>query len=260
MPDLDKRQRHDQSAIYVSNDGTLHILGRDLTPSLKDFREQSAIYGQSSDGLRTCSGEQRPGSIGELAEITGTVEGILIVGPGGYFRSADNGHSFSAKIPYRFADKMARIAVGLDRRTAYVVGDAAQGGLWMQATEDGGKTWRRARIDTASAASAWRYPAVTVSQAGRVHVVWMDDRDGHGAVYHAYSDDGGRTFSENARVSDRPFYFPADAPPPPPATQNGTWIGDYMSLTVVHDKVVAAWSDQRAGLGLSAVYAAAGAP
>src|SRR5580704_4440608 len=46
-------QRHDQSAIYVSNDGTLHILGRDLTPSLKDFREQSAIYGQSSDGLRT---------------------------------------------------------------------------------------------------------------------------------------------------------------------------------------------------------------
>jgi hypothetical protein len=67
--------------------------------------------------------------------------------------------------------------------------------------------------------------------------------------------------SENARVSDRPFHFPADAPPPPPATQTGDWIGDYLSLTTVGDEVIAAWSDQRgAGTLLSAIYTAVGTP
>lgn len=77
-------------------------------------------------------------------------------------------------------------------------------------------------------------------------------------MYHAYSDDGGQSFSKNERVSDRPFPFPSDLPPPPPANQKGTWIGDYLSVTTVADKVVVAWSDQRAGTPLSGVYAAMG--
>jgi hypothetical protein len=252
-------ERHDQSAVYVSDNGTVHVLGVDNdAPRLG--QEHQVLYAQSNKDLDQCSNQQRLDSIGQLVQIVGTVSGLLIIGPEGYFTSADSGHSFSARIPCHCADFLVRAAASPDHRMAYVVGDARQNGLWLQATEDGGKTWRKSRVDTAASASAWRYPAIAVSKSGRVHVTWMDDRDGHGVVYHAYSDDGGRTFSENARVSDRPFYFPSDAPPPPPATQNGTWIGDYMSLTVVHDKVIAAWSDQRAGLPLSAVYSAVGAP
>jgi hypothetical protein len=88
----------------------------------------------------------------------------------------------------------------------------------------------------------------------------MDDHEGYGAVYHAYSDDRGRSFSNASRVSDVRFSFPANAPPPPPGTQTGTWIGDYMSVTTVSDNIVVAWSDQRAGLTLSAVYIAVGTP
>jgi hypothetical protein len=72
----------------------------------------------------------------------------------------------------------------------------------------------------------------------------MDDRAGFGAVYHAPSDDAGANFSSSTRVSDRQFRFPADAPAPPPATQNGTWVGDYLSLTTAGGLAIVAWSDQ----------------
>ena len=97
-----------------------------------------------------------------------------------------------------------------------------------------------------------------VDGGGRIHVVWMDDRNGYGAVYHAYSDDQGKTFSDNSRVSDKIFSFPGSAPPPPPATQEGTWIGDYLSVTTVRDKVIVAWSDQRSGTPKSAIYESVG--
>ena len=128
----------------------------------------------------------------------------------------------------------------------------------MQMSTDGGRTWRTKRVDDAARATAWRYPAVHVDPKGRVHVAWMDDRAGFGAIYHAYSDDAGATFSPNTRLSDKTFPFPANAPPPPPATQNGTWVGDYLSLTTVGDLAIVAWSDQRAGKPKSVVQISVG--
>jgi hypothetical protein len=59
-------------------------------------------------------------------------------------------------------------------------------------------------------------------------------------------------------LSDKPFAFPSSAPVPPPATQNGTWVGDYLSLATVADLVIVAWSDQRAGTPKSVVQIAVG--
>jgi len=101
-------------------------------------------------------------------------------------------------------------------------------------------------------------PALHVDRAGRVHVVWMDDRSGSGAMYHAYSDDTGAHFSPNTRVSDQPFRFPANAPPPPPGTQDGSWVGDYLAVTSAGNRVVVAWSDQRTGAPKSIVQVAVG--
>jgi hypothetical protein len=50
------------------------------------------------------------------------------------------------------------------------------------------------RVDDARRASAWRYPAIHVDARGRVHVIWIDDRSGSGALYHPYSDDAGASF------------------------------------------------------------------
>jgi len=145
---------------------------------------------------------------------------------------------------------------------------------WVQYTEKGSELrhWVVVqRIDKNGLQSHLRAPLpldeemrqlqadIHVDAEGGVHVVWMDDRDGNGAVYHTVSTDGGETFSEVSRVSDTRFPFPALAPPPPPATQDGSWIGNYLSITGVGDEVIVAWSDQRAGLARSSVYAAVGA-
>jgi hypothetical protein len=250
---------HDQSDIAVSADGTVYVIGVDIGPPIGKNEHLPVLFARVGSGLHVCSDRQKLPSLEQLPQLAVTAESVFIVGANGYLRSTDGGHSFAPRELHRFANLLVRVAVSPDHRTVYVVGDALRGGLWLSATSDSGKTWRKTRVDTAGDASAWRYPAIRVEASGRVHVVWMDDRGKRGgAVYHAYSDDGGQSFSENARVSDRPFYFPADFPPPPPATQNGTWIGDYLSLTLVHDKVVVAWSDQRAGTPLSAVYAAVG--
>ena len=252
----DNNTRHDQSNLTIGKTGGIHVIGLDIAHSLKE-RRPTLLYARSTDGGKTFTGQQRLDGIGQLPQTTDLESGLLIAGPTGYYFSEDHGISFPSKMTRRFADKLVRVAVSPDRRTAYVIGDSKAGGLYVHVTSDG-VTWRMTRVDDAPQATAWRYPAIHVDDRGRIHIVWIDDRTGYGALYHAYSDDGGTSFSPSTCVSDRPFLFPADYPPPPPATQNGTWIGDYLSLTTVGDKVIVAWSDQRRRTPKSVVYVAVG--
>lgn len=256
----DSDTRHDQSHIHLGRDGVLHVLGLDIAPRTPNRPSQRPrlLYARSADGGKHCEAARRLEGIGELPQAADAVSGLYLIGPTGYYVSADHGMTFSERQPRAFGAKLVRVGVSPDRRTVYAVGDSTLGGLWLHATSDGGTTWRKTRIDDAARASASRYPAVHVDAKGRIHVVWMDDRAGHGAVYHAYSDDNGASFSANTRVTDRPFPFPADAPPPPPATQSGMWIGDYLAVTSVGDRVIVAWSDQRAGLTRGVVRVAVG--
>ena len=253
---------HDQSNLTVSSDGTVHIVGFDIYMAAlpSDRLIQRLLYARSTDGLKSCTNQIRLQEVGQLPQLVSTRDALLIVGSAGFYSSVDNGETFGPRQLHSFGNRLARAAADPSRGIIYVVGDAVTGGLWLNRTEDGGNTWQKARIDDARRATAWRFPAISVSTEGRVHVVWMDDREGYGAVYHAYSDDGGKSFSRNERVSDKSFPFPGDSPPPPPANQKGTWVGDYLSVTTVADKVVVAWSDQRAGTPLSGVYAAVGSP
>jgi hypothetical protein len=41
---------------------------------------------------------------------------------------------------------------------------------------------------------------------------------------------------------------------------DGTWIGDYLSLTTAGGVIIVAWSDQRAGTPKSVVQIAVGSP
>jgi hypothetical protein len=250
---------HYAANMTVSSDGTIHIVGVDTYHAMlpSDQLVQRLLYARSTDGLNSCTNQIRLPLVGGQPQLVSTRDALLIVGAVGFYVSVDNGETFGPRQLYDFGYRFARAAGDPSRRIVYVVGDAKRGGgLWLSASRDGGKSWKRTRIDDARSAKAWRFPAITVSKDGRVHVVWMDDREGYGALYHAYSDDSGRSFSKSERVSDQPFPFP----PPPPVLQPGTWIGDYISVTTVADKVVVAWSDQRAGRPLSAVYSAVGSP
>ena len=252
----DNMTRHDQSNVHVGRDGIVYLVGFDIrTPPNPDG---ALLFARSTDGGKTCLGQRRLIGVGQLPQILDTQFGLLIAGPVGYYTSADKGASFSPRGSRPFGDKLARLGLSPDRRTVYAVGDSTAGGLQIQSSADGGRTWHVTRVDDAARATAWRYPAIHVDRGGRVHVVWMDDRSGFGAIYHAYSDNAGGNFSPNTRVSDQPFAFPAGAPVPPPATQNGTWIGDYISLTTAGDRAIVAWSDQRAGTPKSVVQIAVG--
>jgi hypothetical protein len=252
----DQNTTHDQSNVHIGRDDVVYLVGFDIKFPANPGGQ--LLYASSRDAGKTCVAQSRLAGVGQLPQVVDTQFGLLIVGPEGYLTSADRGKSFSPKASRSFGAKLTRLALSPDRRTAYAVGDSIAGGLRIQTSVDGGKSWRVTRVDDAARATAWRYPAVHVDVGGRVHVAWMDDRSGFGAIYHAYSDDAGVSFSPNTRLSDQQFRFPPNAPAPPPGTQDGTWIGDYLSLTTTAGVVIVAWSDQRAGTPKSAVQIAIG--
>jgi hypothetical protein len=75
---------------------------------------------------------------------------------------------------------------------------------------DGGKTWSEPRTindDDPKQQYAQVIPMISVAPNGRVDVAWWDTRSDPGIrgndVYYAYSNDDGKTWSKNVRVSDR---------------------------------------------------------
>lgn len=248
---------HDQSHLTPGADGTMHLFGTDIHPRHKG--KPPLLHARIVNGGKACGKAATVASLGQLPQAAAGPKGLVAVGTGGTQRSTD-GLSFTPGKPMPFGDKLVRVAASPDRKRVHVVGDNSWNGLWVYTSLDAGDTWTRSQVVTPGTAKAWRFPAVHVDGTGRVHVVWMDDHEGFGAIYHASSDDRGQTFGAPSRVSDAQFPFPAKAPPPPPGTQDGSWIGDYLSLVSVRDAVVVAWSDQRAGPTLSTVYVAVGRP
>jgi hypothetical protein len=251
----DERSAHDQSNIHVGQDGVLHVIGMDIAVA---HQAAPLLYARSEDSGKSCMHQQAFASIGQLPQAIDLTAGLMIVGPAGFYISADHGIHFSPRVVQRFGLALSRAATSPSRDRIYVVGDSMTGGITLQASVNGGKNWHATRVDDAPRATAWRYPALHVDARGRVHVIWMDDRSGSGGLYHAYSENLGASFSPSTRVSDEPFRFPRNAPPPAPATQDGTWIGDYHAVTSVGDQIIVAWSDQRAGTPKSVLRVAIG--
>jgi len=74
--------------------------------------------------------------------------------------------------------------------------------------------------------------------------MWGDFRDDKTEkaynIYYSKSDDGGKTWSENARVTD----FPSN---PNRAFPRGAFIGDYFSIKAIDGDAFMVWSDSRLG-------------
>ncbi|MFN3076948.1 MAG: hypothetical protein ABT940_08740 [Alphaproteobacteria bacterium] len=250
----DSETLHDQSHLLATGDGAIHVFGTDIHP--KHRGKPQLLHARLDPKSMTCSRGERIDSVGQLPQAAATDKGMVVAGPVGYVRSADQGLSFDPGPGMPFGDKLARVAADPRTGDIYVTGDAGWNGLWVFASVDGGRTWRRTQVVPAEVGREWRFPVAHVDGKGRLHLAWMDDREGFGALYHAFSEDRGVTFSPATRITDAEFTFPKRAPPPPPATQSGNWVGDYISLTSVGERLVVAWSDQRAGPALATVYVA----
>lgn len=178
------------------------------------------------------------------ADASGVVWASWLDGRGGksaafVSRSGDGGRSWSPNVRVDMGESCpcCRTAVATDprdpRRAWMSWRTVAPGNVRevvVAATTDGGATWGepvRAQRD------GWVFegcphagPALRVDSAGRVHVAWWSGKEGAAGVFHARSDDGGRTFGEALPLGVAAFSRPA-----------------HVQLAVDGETVVAAWDD-----------------
>jgi hypothetical protein len=139
--------------------------------------------------------------------------------------------------------------VGVDgpmvAHVVYVSGDAA--GAWdiiLATSTDGGQTWRHRKVnDDPESCALHMLPAMVVDTVTHaVHVTWLENRFGEGAVaYSRCPGDPATPCGRNEQVSDRGFRLSSSRNPQ-------IWHGDYMGLTLSpQGELWAGWSDTRTG-------------
>jgi hypothetical protein len=82
--------------------------------------------------------------------------------------------------------------------------------VYDRASYDGGKTWTEPKVlsdDDPKNFGGQFFPNLSIAPNGRVDVVWWDTRDIQGLrgtdAYYTYSNDDGRTWSKNLRITDQ---------------------------------------------------------
>ncbi len=115
--------------------------------------------------------------------------------------------------------------------------------VWVAYSRDGGATWNRSTphptndMDTVDRWNQW----MTVDENGGVHVVYYDTR--HSAnrtgvdLYYTFSTDGGVTWNDPARISSATSANLTDLQE----------FGDYNGISVVGEKIIQTWTDNRDG-------------
>jgi hypothetical protein len=131
--------------------------------------------------------------------------------------STDGGRTWATTqtMPFSYDNASPRMAVSRTGVIHIVYGRnpkpdiAGYGEIFHQASADGGQTWSepKALTDDDPARLVGQYfPNVSVAPNGRVDAVWWDTRDDPGIrandVYYAYSNDNGKTWSKNQRITD----------------------------------------------------------
>lgn len=118
------------------------------------------------------------------------------------------------------------------------------GDIYFVASVDQGKTWTRKRLNDDETSRLQFFPSISAGPDGTIHAMWGDMRDDpvetRYHIYYASSSDGGKTWIENARVTD----FPSN---PNYAFPGGAFIGDYFTIKATKNEAYMAWPDARLG-------------
>jgi hypothetical protein len=156
-----------------------------------------------------------------------------------YTSSVDSGESFSAPVrispesepvPYWF--NSARVIVDVPRKMLYAVYvQGSPDGKWdvmLATSRDGGVTFSSQKVNDDTACATHMLPAAALDPStGRVHIAWLENRTGTGAVGYVSCTAEGRACTKNETVSDQPFAWFGYG------RDSAQSLGDYISL--VHD-------------------------
>ena len=214
--------------VAVGPDGTVYVAWLDTTED-DSFEGLAEIYvRRSDDGGKSFKSRKRVSTFPEL----------------GFTARSSNFRSWASAFP--------KLSIG-PQGQVYVVWVALptddpddDGDVYIATSINKGATWsRRAPINDDAVGSPFQFfPEVSTDPSGTVHVMWGDMRDDPSGVgYHIYysaSEDEGKTWSINSRVTD----FLSN---PNRAFPGGRFLGDYFGIEAIEEEVYMVWADARLG-------------
>jgi len=168
--------------------------------------------------------------------------GAVTVAPSNRLVSGDAGESIVVD--------SAHLAVEPDGTgvfVTYVV--AASGGgtdIELAVSHNQGFTWPvHTVVDDQPGCATHFHPSPFLDIKNRLWVSWVDNRDGAGNVYCAFSSNSGVSFSPSQRVSSQPFFFTTLIP----SSYGGVpaWLGGSQMMTGSGTQLYATWTGAEGG-------------
>jgi hypothetical protein len=122
-----------------------------------------------------------------------------------YKKSNDNGESWSSDIRLSANDGSDSFSPQLavnGYKIHIVWQDSRDGfyGIYYKRSNDNGESWSSDIRLSANDGSGSGHPAIAVN-GDKLHVVWMDSRDGNDEIYYKRSNDNGESWSSDIRLS-----------------------------------------------------------
>lgn len=187
--------------------------GRGVHAVWTDARDGAAqvYYGRSPDNGTYWQGNRRLSPVGGEEPAIATAGSRIYVGwhdehatGSDLFlrRSPDGGRNFGALQSLTDSGSAAHVSLAAFGPRVYAVwGDTRSGvaEIYLRASDDGGATWHPEVMISDAPYESW-VPSVTAWE-DRVHVAWVDYRDGNEEEYLRQSFDGGRTWGPVRRMT-----------------------------------------------------------
>lgn len=212
-PDLKDPKRDAMYVMYFSS--VTKTLRMTRTYDGASFSPSAGVgLGGYGDALVTSSGKVHVvygGGTGEGVNLLGDARNSIY-----YTNSDDGGQSFrqpvkvSAEgegIPFYFGKP--KLIADFNRAILYAVYPAGSpDGRWeiiLATSVDGGLTWKRTTVNDDGPCASHMLPTATLDSAGRIHVMWIENRSGMGSVAYSVCQPNATKCSANEIINDQPF-------------------------------------------------------